>query len=327
MKLGEFKTDPAMADAIDEIGRLITQLDYSSALIAIERCENGLQIALSESDRGRLSLYAAEALYYTGRYEQVVDRADLAIESSRRTDAHELFSRAKCLRALAFLELGKLPSAIDDFRESIFAYRRIENTEGELLSCNWAAKCSFMQGNYNLAKEYLIRSLELSEVLNDTYRQNMIRGNLGRIHSLLGDLSQALACLKLKPTFLKAMSPNHLCNRLISNAYVVLLTRDFNRAAEHLEQARTIAVEHSFARETAIYHEYSGELAFWQGKYDEAERHYRAAIKIGMEIAPEGDLISQSYRLLSEMQVERGELDAAAESCDRAWRVAEPKPP
>jgi len=308
---------------LGRIAGLVEQQDFSTALAEIQKLEEDHRAEMSMVEIGRLHLCAADAFFYLGQYAEALNAASLAIEGLRHTNAHDLYGRAKWRRGHVLISLGKCPDAADDFREARFAFKRINNPEGELDSCNLLARCAFVEGDYLKAKEYLQRAIELAEQSDDRVRCSFMRPNLGRVLALLGEFTEAKSYLSLDSAFAKLENPANKCNRVSFLGYLLILMREFEDAEVPLEESRKIAHENSFSRELSIHHEYAGELAFWQGNKTKAESHYRKAIEIGMEIAPEGDIISQSYRLLAELQVDRGELEAAEESCDRAWQVAE----
>jgi len=316
------KNDCSIPRELDRIAELIERQDFPAALRELRRIEEVQVRDVSRDDTGRLDLYAAEAFCHIAQYDEGLARANAAVKCFQHGKAHRLYGRAKFFRGRMYLAMGDFPSAIDDFSESAFAFRRIEDAEGEFNSCNYIARCCFIQGRYDKAREHLQRTVELGEKLNDPKRLSMARANIGRVMTLLGQFEDARKNLMSDMSDSGAASPVSRCNRHGSIGYLLVLMREFDEAARHLESKRILAVEHSLSREMATYHEYSGELAFWQGDGDQAETHYRQAIKIGLDIAPEGDLISQSYRLLAELQVQRGELDNAENSCDKAWQVA-----
>jgi DNA-binding NtrC family response regulator/uncharacterized protein HemY len=316
-------TDATISEVLDTIAELIERQDFATALKEMQRLEQGDTSGCLTVESGRLHLYAADALYHCGNYRDAIVRATQAIECLRLSEAHSLYAVAKLRRGYAFMAIGEYHQGADDFREARFTYKRVEDLEGELTSCNCLAKCAFSNGQYSKANDYLELALSLAMKIGANQKLGTIHANLGRVLTLLGQLRPAKDYLTFSLTEYDSMSRIKCCNDHAALAYLLILMRDHGEAVRHIDISRTIANENSLARQEAILHEYAGELAFWQGDYDKAEEHYREAIKIGMEIAPKGDLISQSYRLLAELQVARNQLDDAEESCNRAWVVAE----
>lgn len=279
--------------------------------------------SMTRVELGRLYLYAADALYHNGDHPAALERSTSAINEFKNSDAHSLYGRAKCRRGYTSLSLGRGPEAADDFREARFAFKRIDDLRGELDACNSLARCAFIEGQYEKAKTYLVRSIGLAVKLGDKPRYAPLNPNLGRVLALLGEFQPARQCLEIKTEIFGFNTPANQCRQFLSLAYTLIQLRDYRRTVENLDYALKMANSNSLPRELCIYHEYAGELCFWQDDYDKAEEHYREAIKIGEEIAPDGDIISQSCRLLAELQVARNQLDDAEESCNRGWTVAE----
>ncbi len=316
-------TDSTVNSALKNIAELIDRQDFTTALWAIHELNKNTQVELSNYDSGRLSFFCADALYNSGDYTESMAQVNRAIEEFRYHDPDGYYGRAKDLRGLIHLVIGVIPNAVDDFREALFAFKRVDNRQGELTSYNRLARCAFANGKYKDAERHLSQAVELSEELGDTAVRVSLRANLGMVQILLGDYKNAKLHLMLDEKYIKSMPLVHRCNFHGQIVYLHILLREFKIAREHIDAFQTLAVDNAFKRQEGMYHEYAGELAYWQDDYAKAEKHYREAIRIGLEIAPEGDLISQSYRLLAELQIAQGKIDDAAESCDRAWVVAE----
>ncbi len=312
-----------LRDEFELIEYFLEEGELEKSLEQIRHLESRPESLQNKTVVGRAKLLAAEIQYRRGEYQKSIECATKSIEILRSTAEHSLYGQAKCRRGYTYLISGNPRKAIDDFSEALYTYRRARNVDGELHACNSLARCHYIEGRYQKAREVLQDSLHLARSIADPERILAIRANLGRVSVRIGDFHGGAEYLRLEEQDGQLESPANSCRRNCSLGYVLMMTRDFAEADTFLTVAKEIASKHSLAREQSIYHEYAGELAFWQGDYDQAEQHYREAIKIGMKIAPEGDLISQSYRLLAELQVARGEYTEAVESCDRACTVAE----
>ncbi|MFQ6032612.1 MAG: sigma 54-interacting transcriptional regulator, partial [Candidatus Zixiibacteriota bacterium] len=97
---------------------------------------------------------------------------------------------------------------------------------------------------------------------------------------------------------------------------------EFQRASEYLAKAFELAHKNNYLRELVIYHEYMGNLNFDLGDYKKAEDHYNQIIKIWKTTAPDGDMITQTYRLLAELQVAKKEYEQALISCQKSLEVS-----
>ncbi|MCJ7497364.1 MAG: sigma 54-interacting transcriptional regulator, partial [candidate division Zixibacteria bacterium] len=109
---------------------------------------------------------------------------------------------------------------------------------------------------------------------------------------------------------------------LLSLGYVYFLKSEFKKAKISYEESSSLIQKNNCVRELTIFHEYSGELAFVQEDYQLAYEHYTKAIEIGEKIAPHSAIISQTYRLLADLQLAKKEYDQAFSSCQKALRVS-----
>lgn len=138
----------------------------------------------------------------------------------------------------------------------------------------------------------------LSGKNKDQVTLGAIQRNLGRVYTLSGELDLAEKCLlsNLRATK-EPGQETYLLHCLLSLGYLRLLRRKFRPASVYLEKARQLLERNQSLKDLAIYYEYQGELFFHQGKLTEAEDCYLKAIQIGEKIAPQGGIVSQSYRL------------------------------
>jgi transcriptional regulator with PAS, ATPase and Fis domain len=186
------------------------------------------------------------------------------------------------------------------------------------------ANISFQQGFYQRAVEFLQDSIKLCDKIGEKNTKANGLGNLGRIYTIIGKWRLA------QESLLESVKVNEetgdkirFCKDLLSLGYVLVLRRKFEDATGFYEKALKLIYENNYMREMAIYYEYFGELAFTQGKYFLAKDHCTNGIKIGEEIAPDSGIISQTYRLLAEVQIAEKLYDEALTSCEKAMKVAE----
>ena len=109
---------------------------------------------------------------------------------------------------------------------------------------------------------------------------------------------------------------------LLNLGYILFLQRRCTQAENYYKQALKLATEDKNLREISIFHEYEGELCFVTGDWKKAREHYNQALKIGEEIAPQGDIINQTCRLLAELELAQGNLEKAISFCERSLSVS-----
>ncbi|MBK7189799.1 MAG: tetratricopeptide repeat protein [bacterium] len=90
--------------------------------------------------------------------------------------------------------------------------------------------------------------------------------------------------------------PHRQCFANIALGNVHRLTRDFESARRHLHTAYNQAQELQFPREEALALEFLGDVYRDEGQTESARRFYARAMAIGLQIAPEGDIVMELRR-------------------------------
>jgi len=308
---------------IEWIESLIQQDKLVEAIREIEAVENQQEIEKFSIQRGSLCYLSALALYNLGRYDEALAKVEPAFKIFRDTSQNKRVAQTQLILGRIYLSLGDLKNAEMYVRDAITTYRRIEAQE-EIINCyNTIARIFFMKSEFEGAIKYLDEAKELSEKIGDLRMSAVASSNLGRIYTLTGKWEKAEENLliSLKSNQTKCNELN-LCRSLLSLGFLCCLKREFQKANEYLTKAFELADKNRYLRELVIYHEYMGTLCFDLGDYKKAEDHYNQIIKIWETTAPDGDMISQTYRLLAELQVAKKEYDKAFISCQKSLEVS-----
>jgi transcriptional regulator with PAS, ATPase and Fis domain len=315
--------NPALKTRIEWIESLVGENKFTQAMEEIEAEENQKESEDFSIERGSLHYLSAVTLYNLGRYKEALTKAEQAFEIFRDTSENKRVAQTQLILGRIYLSLGDLKNAEMYVRDAITTYRRIEAQE-EIINCyNTIARIFFMKSEFGGATEYLEKAKELSEKLGD-FRMAAIAGsNLGRIFILTGKWEKAEENLLVSLKF-NQMKGNelNLCRSLLSLGFVCCLKREFQKAHEYLTKAFELAAPNGYLRELVIYHEYMGSLNFDLGDYKKAGDHYNEIIKKWERTAPDGDMITQTYRLLAELQVAKKEYDKALISCQKSLEVS-----
>jgi tetratricopeptide (TPR) repeat protein len=305
------------------LDRLLRDKRYKEALAEIRDIEATQKPDRSSIEFGHFCYYCAEVLRKLGDYETALERAREAFEVFRETGENRRIAEIKYVMGSTHIVLGNLKTAQEHLQDSLGTYKRIDDERGKISALCMLANVSFRQAQYELAIECLSEAIGLCDKIGENGIKARGFGNLGRIYLRIGKWKQA------EENLLLSLESNRLSNDLVnvcccylSLGYVSFLLRRFRDSESYNQGALKLVLENNYTREMAIYHEYSGELAFARRDYTLAKEHYEKAIEIGEKIAPEGDIISQTCRLLAEVQIAEKEYDQALSSCDRAMKVA-----
>ncbi len=297
--------------------------DFKQALAEIRDLENQKVMDDFSSEAGELSYFGALALDKLGRLNEAMSKAKKAFEILRNTKENKRVAQVQHIMGIIYAQRGDLKNAELQFTDTASTYRRINDQEGIIEIYNELARICFMRSDFYRAIDYISDALDYCDRIKDERMKAQLLGNLGTIYMIKDEWQQAkknlLVSLELN---VKHRDEINICRCLLSLGYVSVLLREFSKAEGYLKRAYRIIYENSFLRELGIYHEYSGELAFLQDDFEEAEKHYLEAIQIGEKIAPKSAIISQATRLLAELQVRSGDLDEALASCKRSLQVS-----
>jgi len=320
-----FKNNSSVvSQKLSSIESLIQHKEFKQALAELRDLENQSGFGKFIDESGELYYLFALALQGIGNYDEALRRAKKAFEILRNSSDNEKLARVQFISGIIYSDLGDLKRSELELRDAQAIYRIIKNEEGIIESYNELARIHFVRTEYDKAIEYLKEGLSFCERMKDDKRIARFSGNLGRIYLRIGKWKEA------KENLLLSLESNKLNSNLInicccylSLGYLAYLLRDFSQSKKYYEKALKLIYDNNYMREMAIYYEYYGELAFAQGNYFLAKDHCKNGIKIGEEIAPAGDIVSQTYRLLADVQIAEREYDEALSSCEKALKVAE----
>jgi DNA-binding NtrC family response regulator/predicted negative regulator of RcsB-dependent stress response len=308
---------------LDLIESLLEQKRFKEALAELKERESRRELVLDSCERGWCSHLSSIALQALGRYEEALAKDQEAFEVFKNTSENEKIAQIQFNLGIIYADLGDLKRAELEFQDASAAYRRVQNSEGIIKTYNELARIYFTKSEYARAIECLNDGLEFCRQIKDDQMTARLSGNLGTIYMIKDEWQKAernlFTSLELNRSYKNEIN---MCRCLLSLGYVSVLLREFSKAEDYLKKTYPIIYENSFVRELAIYHEYSGELAFVQGDLAEAENHYLKALQIGQKIAPQSAIISQAYRLMAELYAEKKEFENGLASCDKSLAVS-----
>lgn len=301
---------------------LVEQRKFAQALKEIKKVETQEKIEEFSPDGKDLCYLSAVALYRLGSYREAKSKAEGAYDLFRNTSENKKVAQIQNILGRIYLDLGDLKTAEDHIRDAITTYRRIGDQAAMINCYNTIARLFFIKSDYPKAVEYLNEAKRLSEEIGDSKMTAMTSGNLGRIYILTGEWEKAkenlLISLKFNGTHGDELN---LCKSQLSLGFISYLEREFREASEYLAKAFELAHKNKYLRELVIYHEYMGALCLELGDYKKAEDHYNQIIKLWETNAPDGDMITQTYRLFAELQVAKKEYAQALISCQKSLEV------
>jgi DNA-binding NtrC family response regulator/Tfp pilus assembly protein PilF len=315
MGIGEQRLSP--------IKFLIDRKEFKQALAELRELRNQMRLNELNDESEDFYYLSSVILQGCGYYKEAYLSAKRALDLLKNTSRIEKFAQTQFVLGTIYVNMGDLKKGEQELRDAMACFRRLDDKKGIIQVFIELAHVLFVKSEYSKAIEYLNECTAYCDELGDKIAKAKVSANLARIHIRAGNW-------KLAETYLKVSTKTHeesgnkltVCNGLLSLGYVWCQQRDFGKAKKCYKRSLDLVRENNYPRQSAIYHEYAGELEFAQGNYEKAKKHYLEAIGMGEKIADGSAIISQSYRLFAELQIAERQYDEALSSCEKALTVA-----
>jgi len=312
-----------IASKIESIESLIADKKFTEALAEIRDLESQKAADRFSAVRGSIHYLLSSALHHLGRYDEALEEGKRAFELLKNTPENKRIAQIQFNLGAIHVALGDFEHAESQLRDVIATYRRIDDRRGIITVCNKLANICFVRSNYHQAIGYMNQCIRHCDESEDEVTRAKLAANLSRIYTLIGSWRPAKESLLSAVAVFEGKGDQlYLCRALLSLGYVCCLQRDSQEGKTYYEKALELIYDNNYTRELAIYHEYSGELEFAQGSYERAKNNYLDCLRMMEQIAPESDMISQTYRLLAEVQIAEAQYEEALSSCEKAMKVA-----
>jgi tetratricopeptide (TPR) repeat protein len=308
---------------LSDIQKAVEGKEYLVALTKIREVQSSSQLDDMSFEAGEFYRLSAKTFYHLGSYQEALEAGQESISIFIRLHDELKIAESQFVLGLAYIGTGNLKSAETEMRDALTAHRRARDFRGAIGCLSRLANIEFIKGNYFKSIEYLQDALAWANETTGGHERASLCGNLGVMFLMIGRWHEAEKNLLLNIELNRqAGNEINLCKGLLSLGYIYFVKRKFSIAKDTYAESFSLIQKNNCVRELAIYHEYSGELCFVQGNYQQAYEHYMKGIEIGEKIAPNSGIISQTYRLLADLQVAKKEYDQAFSSCQRALEVS-----
>lgn len=313
----------SLSGKLQLVESLLQEGNFQQALAEIRDLENQKVIDHFSDEEGELLYFSSFALVKLGRLNEALAKARKAYDILRNSEKNRRLAQVQHITGIALAHRGELKEAEIHFTDSASTYRRINDQKGVADIYNELARICFIRSKFHQAVEYITDALDYYRKTDDQVMIARLHGNLGTIQMLKDQWHEAERNLTLSLQANQRLKDDHnVCKSLLSLGNLSCLLRKLPQAETYLKSALQLITQNNYIHELAIYHEYQGSLEFALGHHDQARHHFQEAIRIGEQIAPQSAIISQAYRLLAELQVEKGEHQAALQSCEKSLLVS-----
>jgi len=323
MKTRAKKNASSFSKRIEAIEELIREKAYKQALADIKELKQEQQYSPFTEEDATISYLLAEVLSSQGRYKEALPQAKNAYYYFKNTLENKRIAEILWILGNIYLSTGRLKEAEIQIRDAITTYRRIDDTKGVIAGYNKIAQIYFIQSDFAKSEEYLTESIRLCDEIDYKQRKAGLLGNLATINILQGKIDEAEKSLsKSILIYQKQNDEVFLAHGYLSLGYIKFLKRQFTHSHNLYQKAKKLIEKNNLTRDLAIYYEYSAELYLAEANYREAEESCIQALKTIENSAPEGDIASQTNRILAELKASQGELDSALEFCEESLKIS-----
>jgi tetratricopeptide (TPR) repeat protein len=169
---------------------LVDEGAYGRALAELTRAESWLDETPSV-ERARIDLLRAGILYRQGKVEQALTWAQLGLE--RATQVGGEAERAHGLRLLGTIHtgLGDLQSAEQDYLASLDLCREMGDLRQQSMAANSLGAVYYYLGDWEQAERYYRQSLIVAEQIGFVDQQATVSNNLGELYLMQGRFDDA----------------------------------------------------------------------------------------------------------------------------------------
>jgi len=305
---------------LEELVKQVRQQDSESVSQQLDQlCEE--DFSANPHELGLYTSLLAESAYFEGSYPKALESGLKAAKVLADLPLHRRYARTLLVLAKIYWSLGDLKNAGLRGRDSLAAYRRAADRDGQSNALNMLAWISFIQSDYSRATAYLEDGLQLAE--GDKKRLAQLNGNLGRIQTLLGKWESAeqniTQALKFRVEHKQETSQ---AINLLSLGYLHARRREFSLADRCYREAQEIIERLNLKRERALHLEYTGELALEKGDTFRAKSILSEAYHQGILLASGSSMVSQSARRLAEAELKLDNIDEAMKHAQKALEVS-----
>ncbi|MBN1213199.1 MAG: sigma 54-interacting transcriptional regulator [candidate division Zixibacteria bacterium] len=276
----------------------------------------------TEHELGLYLLLQAEVKYFEGVYRKTVEAGLKAAKILAGFPLNRHYGRVQLTLAKAYSQIGDLKNAEIRARDGLAAFRRATDTLGQIDSLNELARIAFYRGNFSAALEFLDEAIE--KAADNPRKMAQITGNAGMTRILVGQWNEA------EKNLTDALNYNAEHNQevaqvinLLSLGYLNFKRRDYSTTSRLYNKALKIIEKLNLKSEKVIYFEFSGELALDKGDIYQAKNFLTEAYKEALLLSPGNTLVSQSCRLLAEVELELDYVDEAMKYGQKALEVAQ----
>jgi len=219
-------------------------------------------------------------------------------------------------------DMGEHKEAEKTLRDAESIFRRRDSLKGQSRALNLLAGLFFRNNDYKNSLTILMDAIAIARRLDDKPMLAFMLGNIGRIHTFMGDFREARRHLKLNIDLSTERGDfDEVARAWLSLGYVHIQEADYFNAEEALNEADLILTRSGHDRDRVTYLTYLGELRYRRGELDDALEVLHEALQLAERIGSGTTLVGRVLRHLVEAEVLTGNLRMARRHCADGERI------
>ena len=254
-----------------------------------------------------------------------------ALKAARIAQAMATDDGDSLLLAEVFVTLGGIlhdssehVEAAKAFRDAESIFRRNDCPEGQSRALNRLAGLYFRQTDYRNALSVLMDAIEIAKQLNDNEKLAYMMGNIGRLHTFMGNFAEAEKHLQINIDLSQGSGDElEIARARLSLAYVYIQQALYAQSEEELKQAYPLIVALNARREEVIYLTYLGEVLYRTSRFDDARDVLEKALALADKSASDTTLAGRVMRHLAELHVRTENFRQARRVAARSMVIME----
>ncbi len=303
------------------IEEYLRQRRYREALPELAKLKES-EFEAKDYELGLYLLLRADCQRFEANYRFAIEDGLYSARLLANSPLNLRYGQVQLVLCRSYFAIGDIKNAEIRGRDALAAFRRVSHKPGQVESLNSLARVCYVRSNYRDAVSLLEDALSLIDLENQEQRF-MIKANLGRLRRQIGEWKQAESELTESLEYYTGKDQEiHQAGLLLALAYLQIRQRKFILASRNLDRGLEIISRLELKREKFHYLEFAGELAFEKGDNYKAKATLSSAYERGLVLAPESALISQSARLLAEVELSLDNVDEAMRYGQKALEVA-----
>lgn len=298
--------------------------DYAGALEILDRALANIPEDAPALERCKVLNEKAFALIRLGDYAKADACVRSIAEQLLQPEAAAQMARAQNSSGVIAMWRGDWVLAHQAFESALVGFRSIGDRDGIAQCLNNLGLMEKNRGNNDTALRHLREALQIAEEVGDTYYVGVRLNNIGLLEMKLGAWEEARLSWERAMRLLEGIGNKWEVGTIhlnLGNYY--RLKREWEKAESHYLRAESIAREMGEAREKVLVEEFRGDLAFASENYAEARALYLQGLEHGLSLAPEGDVVLELLRRLTDLESRTGNLVEARQYLDRGFALSD----